>query len=105
MPKKNRRHHSSSQKLDLLRKHHFDKVPVSDLCDQADLQPSVFYSWQRRLFDNGALALDAGKKTSSREQELQAQVEQLEARLAKKDSVIAEISAEFVALKKRLGDP
>ena len=105
MAKKTRRKHSTSQKLDLLKKHHLDKVPVSDLCDQADLQPSLFYGWQRRLFENGALALDAGKQTNERELQLQAQVDQLEARLAKKDSVIAEISAEFVALKKRLGGP
>jgi uncharacterized coiled-coil protein SlyX len=30
---------------------------------------------------------------------------QLEAKLAKKDSVIAEISAEYVQLKKELGEP
>ena len=42
--------------------------------------------------------------TLTREQ-LAARVEQLEAKLAKKDGVIAEISAEYVQLKKNLGSP
>jgi len=32
-------------------------------------------------------------------------VEHLEARLAKKDSVIAEVTGEYVKLKKELGEP
>ena len=42
---------------------------------------------------------------SRREKELATENERLEAKLAKKDSVIAEISAEFVQLKKELGEP
>jgi transposase len=34
-------------KSKLLREHHLDKVPVSDLCEKYKLQPSVFYGWQR----------------------------------------------------------
>jgi transposase-like protein len=104
MSKRIRRNYTSSQKLTLLKRHHLDKVAVSDLCDEAQLQPSVFYSWQHRLFENGAVAFEGGKRSTSREQELAAQVAVLEARLATKDSVIAEISAEFVQLKKKLGD-
>jgi uncharacterized coiled-coil protein SlyX len=42
---------------------------------------------------------------SSREQQLEKKVTALEARLVKKDEVIAEISQEYVALKKELGEP
>jgi transposase-like protein len=42
MSKRTRRKHSSSLKAALLKKHHVEKVPVSDVCDQAEVQPSLF---------------------------------------------------------------
>ena len=51
MSKRPRRERSSLQKAALLKKHHVDKVPVSDVCDEAELQPSEFYHWQRHLFE------------------------------------------------------
>jgi hypothetical protein len=35
MSKRSRRKHSSQQEAALLKKHHVEKVPVSDVCDQA----------------------------------------------------------------------
>lgn len=104
--KRSRRQFSVEQKAAILRRHLIDKVPVSDLCDEYKLQPSVFYQWQRLAAENlvGALEKPAGGTASQREQQLAAKVEQLEARLARKDSVIAEISAEYVQLKKELGE-
>jgi transposase-like protein len=31
-------------------------VPISDLCDELGLQPTVFYRWQKEFFENGAAA-------------------------------------------------
>lgn len=107
MSKKTRRHLPPDKKAELLRRHLADKVPVSDLCDEVGLQPSVFYGWFRQLLANAPLALTNGKKPKqdeSRETELQARVAKLEARLARKDTVIAELSEELVAEKKRAGD-
>jgi transposase-like protein len=83
-----------------------DKVPVSDLCNELDLQPSLFYQWQRQAMENlaGALNGAAFSGPSSREKELGKRVAQLEERLTRKDNVIAEISAEYVKLKNELGD-
>ncbi|MCG8556059.1 MAG: transposase [Proteobacteria bacterium] len=49
MPKKRqfRRNHTAEQKAVIVRRHLADKVPVSDLCDEYKIQPSVFYSWLR----------------------------------------------------------
>lgn len=106
MPKRTRRYFSSEQKAALLKRHHLEKVPISDICDQEKLQPSVVYTWQRHLFNNAAVVFEAPQKgVSSREQELEARVAQLEAKLAKKDAVIAEISEEYVNLKKEIGEP
>lgn len=105
--KRSRRQFSTEQKVAILRRHLVDKVPVSDLCDEYQLQPSVLYQWQRHLFENmvGAFEGTAGTGASQREKQLAQKVEHLEAKLARKDSVIAEISAEYVQLKKELGEP
>jgi transposase len=105
--KRNRRQWTTEQKVAILRRQFVDKVPVSQLCEELQLQPSVFYDWQRQVFDNlaGALTAPPASGPSKREKELVAKTSQLEARLAKKDSVIAEISAEYVQLKKELGEP
>jgi len=104
MSRRKRRHHSPEQKAALLRRHLMDKVPVSQICNEAQIQPSVFYHWQRDLLE-GAPALFANQKGApSRERELEQRVEALSARLAKKDAVIAEVSEEYVKLKKALGE-
>jgi transposase-like protein len=107
MSKRTRRHHTSEQKAAMLKEHLVDKTPISDICDKHKLQPSLFYGWQRQLFENAEKALGASKDggASSRERELEARIAQLEAKLAKKDAIIAEISGEYVALKKELGEP
>jgi len=92
MSQSKRRHFTTEQKGEILRRHLGDKVPVSDLCDEYGIQPSLFYTWQRQLLTNASAALEDGRTrrgqraTASRDQE---KIEALEAKLAKKDSVIA----------------
>jgi transposase len=106
VPKRTRRHFTSEQKAALLKRHHLEKVPISDLCDEHKLQPSVVYTWQRQFFEHAAAAFEVPKPgVSSREKQLEAKIAQLEAKLAKKDAVIAEISEEYVKLKKEIGEP
>jgi transposase-like protein len=108
MVKKSRRHFSPEQKAAIVRRHLVDKVPVSDLCDEHKIQPSMLYTWQKAVVDGAARAFEAPAERargSSRETELSKRIEQLEAKLAKKDAIIAEISEEYVTLKKELGEP
>jgi transposase len=107
-PKRSRRQFTTEQKAAILRRHLVDKVAVSDLCNEFGLQPSVFYHWLRQVHENLAGALTTPPPSngpSQREKELAAENAQLKAKLAKKDGVIAEISAEYVQLKKELGEP
>lgn len=99
-----RRHHTPEQKAALLRRHLVDKVPVSTLCNEQDLAPSVFYAWLNQLMSNAAVAL-ASPRASSREHQLEEKNRALEARLARKDAVIAAVSEELVKTKKALGEP
>ena len=104
MPRK-RRHFTAEQKATILRRHVVDKVPVSDLCDEYKVQPSVVYGWLQQLFERAPKVFEIDPGAPSREKQLEKKVEALEQRLAKKDGVIAEISAEYVQLKKELGEP
>jgi transposase-like protein len=69
MSERSRRYHAPSQKADRLRQHHVDKVPISELCNQHRLQPSVFYTWQRHLWEHASQVFTE-PKPSSREQKL-----------------------------------
>jgi transposase-like protein len=103
LSKRERRHYTPEQKAALVRRHLVDKVPVSDLCNEEKLQPSVFYHWLRQAFENLSAALGPPPGTSQ-EKKLEQKVEALEERLKKKDSVIAEVTEEMVKLKKELGE-
>ena len=99
---KKRKQYSAQQKVAIVRKHLLDKVPVSDICDEYGLQPTVFYRWQKQLFEQAAEACfqRPGDSESTR---LKRQVTELEAKLAKKDEVLGEVMEEYVALKKSGG--
>lgn len=115
MPKNNpskRRRFTPEQKAAIVRRHMVDKVPISDLCDEYGIQPSVLHGWHKQVTDNLARVfenLEGGARArAAREGELvrkDQQIAALEARLAKKDSVIADISEVHLALKKTLGVP
>lgn len=104
MSKQKRRHHSPEQKGRLLRQHLVEKIPVSQICNENELQPSVFYGWLQQLLERASSAFTAPAGPTNREQQLEAKVAALEARLAKRDNVIAEITADYVQLKKELGE-
>jgi hypothetical protein len=69
--------------------------------------PRRRYQWQRQALENlaGAFSTPAANGSSKREKELVPKTKELEAKLAKKDNVIAEVAAELIATKKALGEP
>ena len=103
MSRKPRRSFTATQKTAILRRHLVDKIPISQVCEEEGIQPSLFYYWQKQLFENIDRALQP--MDTARTKELERKVEQLEARLAKKDRVIAQISEDYVELKKELVEP
>lgn len=102
-----RKHHSIESRERILRRHLIDKISVADLSQEYNVQPSSIYTWLQQLYANIGAALQNQAKPRQdlkRESELERKIETLEAKIAKKDSVIAEISSEFIELKKELGD-
>lgn len=93
---------TAAEKVKLLRRHLVDNVAVSQVCEDAGLQPTQFYQWQKIFFENGTAAFErqSKPKTSAHEQ----RIAFLESKMHRKDEVLAELMEEHVALKKSLGE-
>jgi transposase-like protein len=102
MSRKQRKNYTPEEKVVILKRHLIEKVPVSDLCDQYGLHPTVFHRWMKEFFENAALAFQKQKDTQA--QRLEKRVAQLEGKLSKKNEVLSELMEEHVKLKKSLGE-
>src|SRR5664280_1859569 len=100
--RKPRKHYAAEEKVGILRRHLLEQEPISKLCDELGLQPTVFYRWQKEFFENGAAAFQA--KARSDHQAEQERIQYLEKKMQRKDEVLAELLAEHIALKKELGE-
>ena len=103
MSQTERRHISGEEKVKVLRLHLLEGKPVSDLCEEHRINPSLFYQWQRTFFEHGARAFE-GVSNGRTETRLEKQVEALEARLRRKHEVLSELMEEHIRLKKDLGE-
>ena len=104
MPRE-RRNFTGAEKLAILREHLIEKIPISEVCDKHGVQPTLFYGWQKRLFEEGASIFEQPRAKPSRQQAAeQRRIDFLEAKLRNKDEVMAELLSEHVALKKSLGE-
>ena len=101
---KPRRHFAEPEKVAILKRHLIDKVPVSDLCDELDIYPNQFYDWLKEFFENGHVAFDNGRKSKAVEDAKQTKIQQLEAKLARKNEVMAELMEAHTEEKKRNGE-
>jgi hypothetical protein len=95
----------STKKMEILKEHLVKKVPASDLSDKYKVAPSMIWSWQKLLFDNGYQLLDRKKSAKGSNSELRrrdAKIALLESKIKQKNEVIAELMQEHVDLKKKL---
>ena len=91
--------------MTILREHLIERVPISEVCDRHGLQPTVFYHWQKKLFEEGAAIFEQLRRNSSRQPAAEARkIAALEDKLQQKNEVLAELMGEHVALKKTLGE-
>ena len=100
--RKARKHYTAAEKVAILRRHLIEKEPVSKICEELELQPTVFYRWQKELFENGAAAFETERRRQPPAE--QERIARLERKIQTKDEVLAELMAEHVALKKSIGE-
>jgi len=97
-----RKYPTADEKALILKRCLVEKVPMSDLCDEYDLQPSQIYRWQKQLFENAAGAFRRANKRA--EDAKDRKINTLEEKLLKKNEVVAELLEDHVQLKKELGE-
>jgi transposase len=102
---KTRRHFSGPEKVAILKRHLLEKTPVSDLCDELGIGPNLLYRWQKEFFENGHAAFQHDRKSKVLTDAKQRKIEQLEAKLQRKNEVLSELMEEHIQLKKELGEP
>ncbi|GAC1516621.1 MAG: hypothetical protein NVS1B11_37840 [Terriglobales bacterium] len=102
MPK-DRKHYTPKEKVAILRRHLLEHIPVSELCEEYHLQPTVFYRWQKQFFEQGDAAFAAPTRNNSTAP-LEQKITALEQKLVRKNEVVAELLEDHVRLKKELGD-
>src|SRR6266705_581268 len=74
MSKQQRRHFSAEEKVKILRLHLLEGKAVSNLCEEHGIQPSLFYTWQKQFFENGARTFNGGPADRT-ESKLEKQIE------------------------------
>ncbi len=99
---KTRRHFSGPERVAILKRHLVEKTPVSDLCDELGISPSQFYRWQKEFFENGHAAFENHRKAKAVGDAKQRRIEQLEAKLQRKNEVLSELMEEHIQLKKAM---
>ena len=104
MSEQTRRHFSVPEKVAILKRHLLEGIPVSKICDEVGIKPTVFYCWQKLLFENAHLAFENGRRSKVAEDAREKKIEQLEAKVQRKNEVLSELMEEHVQLKKALGE-
>ncbi len=91
-----RRKWKASEKLRIVLAGMQPGVEVSELCRREGINPTMYYSWKKKLLSSAGKVFDdhAGKR--------QAQEEKTQAELQRWKDVVAELTAENLELKKGL---
>jgi transposase-like protein len=99
-----RRHLTPPEKIAALKRHLLEGVPVSTICDELDIAPTLFYRWQKELFENGHVVFENGRKAKAVDDAKDEKIQKLEAKLQRKNEVMAELMEAHTQLKKDLGE-
>jgi transposase len=97
---KSRNNYNAEKKVEILREHLENQVPISELSRRYKMHPNMIHKWKKQLFE-GALDTFSGKqKNNLSQQNHKSSI--LEEKLKDRDSLIAEIMSDNIRLKKKL---
>lgn len=94
-----RKHYSASRKVEIVREHLENQIPISELSRRYGIHPNMIHKWKKMLFENAVDNFSSSKQTSSGQS---VKLQQLEEKLKDRDSLIAEIMEDNIRLKKKL---
>ena len=91
---KTRRYFTAAQKAGIVRRYLAGKKAVSDLADEFGVQPSLIHGWINQVLAQAERALDRPSGKRRLEEAQERKIAFLEAKLANKNEVIAELMQE-----------
>jgi transposase-like protein len=97
-----RKRFTAEQKAAIVRQHLVDRKSIADVCEEHGLQPTVFYRWQKQVFDGLPDLFE--KRPGRHPTRLEEEIAALKAKLTRKDEVIAEITQDYIDAKKKIGE-
>lgn len=92
---------TSKEKMEIVIEGMRSETGVADVCRKHGVSSALYYQWRDHLFKRADLVFGPKERKNGK---VERQIERLEAALQRKDSVIAEITAENLGLKKTLSD-
>ena len=99
-----RRHFTPQQKAEVVRRHLVGKEAVSDLANEFQIQPSQIHGWVKVVLDQAEAAFQRQPGNRRGDGAKERRIAHLEAKLAQKNEVIAELMEENVRAKKANGE-
>ena len=94
--------YTSTEKTMILREYLENQVPVSELSEKYGVHPNAIYHWKKQMFEStpGNLSKTV-KKTDKQQLHSERRIAELEALLAKREALIAELVEDNMYLKKK----
>ena len=93
-----KRFYKSEEKLRIVLKVLSGTIQISELCRKYDIKPARFYHWKEKLLQSSQIFDDRGRKPNIDEK-----IRSRDEEIARLKDVVAEITQENLALKKRMG--
>jgi transposase-like protein len=96
---KTRKHLSSEQKAAILREWIESGLSIGELAEKHYVTPNDLYRWRKQLLENASEIFSRKRSDSSTRKE-QARIQELEAKLKQRNTLISELAQENLELKK-----
>lgn len=97
----NRKRFLAEDKFKIVKEHLTTRTAVSELCRKHGMTPASFYDWQEQFFNSALMGFDKKRGPQPQSQKQDQEKEYLQTEINRMKDVIAEITAENIAYKKK----
>lgn len=97
MDKKRRQRFSPEKKVEILREHLKNRIPISELCEKYNIHPNLFYRWEKEFFEGGITTFSGRHRDAGNGKALE---KRLQEKINNQQEVIAWLTEENIKLKK-----
>lgn len=97
----NRKRFTSEEKFKIVKEHLQTKTQISELCRKYGMTAASFYAWQELFFEGALSGFDKKRGPQPNLNKNNQQILELESDVNRMREVIAEITAENIAFKKK----